>query len=137
MAKVLTLSILFAMGIFGMAFSQSNPAKNPSKFLFSIQKTPDGLILKGMEGCAWQNLSFSLAEGGSQVIDQYGMARLERGSVKQTGKLANFQIMIKKTKKEIELKGMEGTSFITLKYSGGPEDRVQLINNNGMVEPAK
>lgn len=135
--KGLTLSILFLMGISFMAFSQNNNVEKSSKFLFSIQKTQTGLTLKGIEGCAWKNLSFSIVEGGTQVIDQYGMASLKRGPVEETDKLSNFQIIIKKTKKGIELKGVEGTSFINLNYSGGNNDRVQLIDNNGMVEPAK
>lgn len=133
--KGITLSVLFSIGVSFFAFSQNKSSEKPTGFLFSVQKTPDGILLKGLEGCAWKELSFTLVSGGTQTIDQYGMVTSDSGQKNQNGSLANFKIIIKKTKKGIELEGKEGTSFLNLKYSGGPDDRVQLINNNGMVEP--
>lgn len=133
--KVITLSLIFSFGISFIAFSQNKILEKPTGFLFSVQKTTDGILLKGLEGCAWTELSFSLVSGGTQAINQYGMVALESGQAVENASLGNFKIIIKKTKKGIELEGKEGTSFLNLKYSGGPEDRVQLINNNGMVEP--
>ena len=133
--KGLTLSILFSLGISFLASAQNKVLEEPARFLFSVQKTPDGILLKGLEGCAWTELGFTLAFGGTQAIDQYGMISPDSGKKDQTGSLANFMIVIKKTKEGIELIGKEGTSFLNLSYSGGPDDRVQLINNNGMVEP--
>lgn len=42
-------------------------------FLFKINKTKQGLKLKGIEGTAWVELSFSLAENKYQKIDHLGM----------------------------------------------------------------
>jgi hypothetical protein len=44
--------------------------------LFTITKTNDGIVLKGIEGTAWTDLSFSLSENGRQAIDQFGMTKL-------------------------------------------------------------
>lgn len=137
LTKGITLFFLFSMGIFFVASAQNKASEEPAGFLFSVQKTPDGILLKGLEGCAWKELGFTLAFGGTQAIDQYGMIAAGSAQKNQSGPLANFKIIIKKTKKGIELVGKEGTSFLNLSYSGGPDDRVQLINNNGMVEPAK
>jgi len=42
-------------------------------YLFTITKTKDGIILTGIEGTAWKELSFPLTKNGKQVIDQFGM----------------------------------------------------------------
>ena len=47
---------------------------NLANFLFTITKTKDGIVLKGIEGTAWTELKFSLSENSSQIIDQFGMA---------------------------------------------------------------
>ncbi len=42
-------------------------------YLFTIIKTKDGIKLKGIEGTAWKELSFTLPKNGKQTIDQFGM----------------------------------------------------------------
>ena len=54
----------------------SKKDSNLANFLFTITKTKKGIILKGIEGTAWTDLSFSLTENGKQAIDQYGMTKL-------------------------------------------------------------
>ena len=49
---------------------------NFADFLFTITKTENGIELKGIEGTAWTELKFSLAENGKQAINQNGMTRL-------------------------------------------------------------
>jgi len=51
--------------------------KNPklADYLFTITKTEDAIVLKGMEGTAWTDLSFSLGKNEQQVIDQLGMVK--------------------------------------------------------------
>ena len=51
----------------------SKKDSNLADFLFTITRTEDGIVLKGIEGTAWSDLSFSLAENGKQTIDQLGM----------------------------------------------------------------
>ena len=41
-------------------------------FLFKVEKTKQGLKLKGIEGTAWIELSFSLRENRFQKIDNLG-----------------------------------------------------------------
>ena len=54
----------------------SDKDSNLADFLFTITKTENGIILKGIEGTAWTDLSFSLLEKGKQAIDQFGMTKL-------------------------------------------------------------
>ncbi len=46
---------------------------NLADCLITIAKAENGIILKGIEGTAWTELSFSLTENGKQTIDQFGM----------------------------------------------------------------
>jgi arginine repressor len=54
----------------------SEKDSNLADYLFTITKTENGIVLKGIEGTAWTDLSFSLLENGKQAIDQFGMTKL-------------------------------------------------------------
>ena len=54
----------------------SEKDSNLADFLFTITKTENGIVLKGIEGTAWTDLSFSIDENGKQAIDQFGMTKL-------------------------------------------------------------
>ncbi|WP_426430115.1 hypothetical protein ACPX19_11325 [Winogradskyella sp. HB-48] len=53
-----------------------NKDENLADFLFTITKTENGIELKGIEGTAWTELKFSLADNTQQAIDQFGMTSL-------------------------------------------------------------
>ncbi len=50
--------------------------ENLADFLFTITKSENGIELKGIEGTAWTELKFSLAENKKQAINQFGMTSL-------------------------------------------------------------
>jgi hypothetical protein len=52
-----------------------NKDKSLADFLFNVERTKQGLKLKGIEGTAWVELSFSLAEKKFQRIDNLGMVK--------------------------------------------------------------
>jgi hypothetical protein len=54
----------------------SEKDSNFADFLFTIIKTESGIVLKGIKGTAWTELSFSLPKNGKQAIDQFGMTKL-------------------------------------------------------------
>ena len=56
--------------------NSSDKDVNLADFLFTVTKTEDGIILKGIEGTAWTDLSFSLSKNQQQAIDQMGMTEL-------------------------------------------------------------
>lgn len=53
-----------------------NKDENLADFLFTINKTENGIELKGIEGTAWTELKFSLADNKKQAINQFGMTSL-------------------------------------------------------------
>jgi len=65
-----------AIDEYGMTeLNENSPDKdaNLADLLFTIIKTKEGIILKGIEGTAWTDLSFSLSKNKQQAIDQMGM----------------------------------------------------------------
>ena len=54
----------------------SDKDSNLADFLFTITKTENGIVLKGIKGTTWTDLSFSLLKNGKQAIDQFGMTKL-------------------------------------------------------------
>jgi len=55
----------------------SDKDSNLADFLFTVKITDNRIVLKGIEGTAWSDLSFSLPENGKQAFDQFGMTELE------------------------------------------------------------
>jgi hypothetical protein len=66
-----------AIDQFGMTELNSASSDTDSTltdFLFIITKSERGIVLKGIKGTAWADLSFTLDENEKQAIDQFGMA---------------------------------------------------------------
>ena len=59
-------------------FGMTNPSRTTEaaeSFLFTIQRTDDGVRLRGLEGTSWTELAFECAPGTCSVpIDRNGMA---------------------------------------------------------------
>ena len=49
---------------------------NLADYLFTLTKTKDGIILKGIEGTAWGELTLPLTENKKQEINQNGVKDL-------------------------------------------------------------
>jgi len=47
---------------------------NLTDYLFTITRTKDGIVLNGLEGTLWKELTLSLSKNESQAINQYGMS---------------------------------------------------------------
>lgn len=56
--------------------SSSDKEPKQAEFLFTLKKTKEGIILKGIEGTVWTDLSFSLLKYQRQAIDKLGMTEL-------------------------------------------------------------
>ena len=54
----------------------SNKDSNLADFLFTITKTENEIVLKGIEGTAWKDLKFTLLENKKQAINEFGMTIL-------------------------------------------------------------
>jgi len=114
-----------------------------SPFRFSIETTKNGIKLTNTKGCAFKELTFSLFEGDTQAIDQFGMRELnKKGKIIKTKKvkddnLASFVLTITKVKEgEFVLKGIEGTDWLRLGVSCR-DICYPIINQSGVrfIEP--
>ncbi|TCD28586.1 hypothetical protein EZ456_04135 [Pedobacter psychrodurus] len=68
---------LQAVDEYGMTEIDKSTGYDPklADFLFTIAKTEDGIILKGLKGTGWKELTFTLAKGELQQVDQMGMTK--------------------------------------------------------------
>jgi hypothetical protein len=65
-----------AINEFGMTqVNKISSIKDPNLagYLFTITKTKNEIILNGIEGTAWQELSITLPKNGKLTIDQFGI----------------------------------------------------------------
>ncbi len=125
----LLISLLFATSSKVIAQNQSVALKD---FKIIIEKTKTGIKMKGIEGSAWQELSFSLNNDQSQTITPYGMVDTHKIPVNNSTKFPDYIFTITKTDKGIELKGIKGTAWTNLSFS---LTQKQAFNQYGMVEP--
>ncbi|WP_196889464.1 hypothetical protein [Aureivirga sp. CE67] len=68
-----------AIDEFGMTSLKDTKPKESqdlANFKFTISKTDEGVTLKGLEGTAWKELSFSILDNEKKIIDQNGMTKL-------------------------------------------------------------
>lgn len=66
-----------ARGMTGPSEENDNSATELADFLFTIERTEEGVRLEGKRGTAWKVLTFSCASGEcSQAVDQNGMVSL-------------------------------------------------------------
>jgi hypothetical protein len=79
-------------------------------FKILIEKTENVIKMKSTEGSAWIDLSFSLNNYQTQMVDEYGMTELENLSENKDNNLVDFLFTIANTENGVELKGIEGTA---------------------------
>lgn len=129
------MKLLFAL-IFLIISAKSNAQEKKNsdqkKFKVIVEKTSEGITMKCIEGSAWTDLSFSLNNGRPQAIDEYGMADLNNSNTTKDANLADFLFTVVKTRKGIELRGINGTSWKTLSFSLA-KNVPQAIDQDGMT----
>lgn len=67
-----------AIDEYGMTkLDKKSSVNDPSltDLLFTITKTEGGIVLKGIKGTAWTDLSFALRKNEKQTINQFGMSK--------------------------------------------------------------
>jgi len=123
----LILAVVICLG--SSVNAQTEHDLKTSDFLLLIENTEMGIKLTGVNGCAFKELAFSLEEGQTQEIDQYGMKNANEEAVKDDN-LASFRFTIRKTGNGLALEGIEGTAWTELSFS--MTENGQLIDQNGM-----
>jgi len=102
-------------------------------FKIVIEITDTGLKMQSLKGCAWIDLSFNLKNYIPQYIDEYGMTEKDNVSTVKEANLADFLIIIIKTKDGITLQGLDGTAWKELSFSIAKHGK-QMIDQFGMSE---
>ena len=64
----------YGMTRVGRVYNKKNPEL--ADFLFTLTKTEEGILLKGITGTAWTELRFPLQGGQKQRFNAYGMTKL-------------------------------------------------------------
>lgn len=67
------MQVIDEHGVGSLNNVSTNKKDSLAHFLFKIEKTKQGLKLKGIEGTAWKELSFTLRKNRFQKIDNLGM----------------------------------------------------------------
>lgn len=113
--------------------AQNEDQANLRDFKIVIENMENGLKIQSLKGCAWVDLSFSLNNYRPQYIDEYGMTEKDNVSTIKDATIADFLIIIIKTKDGINLKGIEGTAWTELNFSIANNGK-QTIDQFGMSE---
>jgi len=112
-----------------MSFNMVSAQEDMKSFHIEMQKTEKGVKLKCTEGCAWTDLSFSLRDGATQMVSEYGMSHSDAGKGGNES-LANFQFSIVKTAMHVELVSLSGSAWKKLSFTLDDLDK-QVITQMG------
>jgi hypothetical protein len=130
---IIALINLCLMTVSIASIAQKKISAKLKEFKIKIEKTDNGLKMHSDKGCAWTDLSFSLSNNQSQVIDEYGMTQLGKVATNKDPKLADFLFTITKTKEGITLTSIEGTAWKELSFTL-KKNSSQTIDQLGMTK---
>ncbi|MBT3382729.1 MAG: TonB family protein [Prolixibacteraceae bacterium] len=94
-------------------------------FLISIEVHQNKIKLRGLSGCAFKELTFSIKNNNPVVIDKKGISSSE---IDQT--LSGFLFEIEKVNDQIKLNGKSGTAWKNLSFK--PADKRHIISEKGV-----
>jgi len=130
-AMLLVVLLLLTSG--SKLIAQNKSSSDLKDFKISIEKTDNGIKMYSLQGSAWINLNFRLADNKTQVIDEYGMTETGKPDSDKSPNLADYLFCITKTKDRIILTGIEGTAWRELSFIL-PKNGKQTINQYGMTD---
>jgi TonB-dependent SusC/RagA subfamily outer membrane receptor len=92
----------------------SDAETEPNKFLISIELRDNQFILRGLEGCAFTELTFSVNDHKPVAVNKFGMTSV---GTDNANKGLTFLFLIEKTNDLIRLTGKAGTVWKELTFS--------------------
>ena len=133
--RLLTKSLLafFFLTVISEVIAQAQQSTDLKNFKIIIERDENGINIKSLEGSAWIDLSFSIANNKPQAIDEYGMTKIDKVSSAKDSNLADYLFTITKTKSGITLAGIEGTAWKELNFTLSKNGK-QMIDRFGMTE---
>jgi hypothetical protein len=115
-----------------VATAQDKAGLPVAGFSISIETTLDGLRLDCITGCAFTELTFTLKEGSSQMVDQYGMHVKDRERPVDSS-VADFLFNITHEEEGLHFEGLKGTAWTYLTGHCGPDEKCQMrIDEHGI-----
>jgi hypothetical protein len=116
-----------------MAAAAQDEADLPGAgFSINIENTLDGLRLTCATGCAFTELTFTLKEGSSQMVDQYGIHVKDRERPAD-GSVADFLFNVTQTAEGLHFEGLKGTAWTNLTGHCGSNEKCQMrIDEQGI-----
>lgn len=127
----LIISIFLVLWASNCTLAQNDNTINVTPFEISITIADGEILLQGIEGTVWTDLTFKLEQGDVQVINETGMP--PTGTCNQLNILeGTFCFTIKRNLNGIELISNHGTSWRKLSFSLGNYS-TQKIDHHGMI----
>ncbi len=127
-------SSLFIL-LFSLTFncSTNTNQEDLEAFKFSIQNTEDGVVLKGINGTGWKNLSFTLKNNQTQAVDEYGMTEVVNQNHEKLEELSDFLFTVTKKENALLLKGIKGSDWTELSFTTNG-NQAQMVDESGMTQ---
>lgn len=129
MKIILAITILIASHFYMNAQVTENVTVTP--FEISITIADDEVLLQGIEGTAWTDLSFLLKQGSDQVINNTGISTIAASDQLQEDE-NSFCFTIKRTENGMALTSNYGTAWQELRFSL-KNYSTQRIDHHGMI----
>ena len=92
-------------------------------FTVVIHKTDQDFKLICTQGCAWKELTFTIPEGKTQAIDEFGLRTLTKNLTIEESNPSKFLFTLAVVEGGLKLKGMKGTSWQELGFYCPPNCR--------------
>jgi plasmid maintenance system killer protein len=100
--------------------------KEKNKFEIIVSKTKNGYAMKCNQGCAWKELTFSLAKDEVRYVDASGVSSTEFTT--QLDDLPEFQFKVEEENNLIKLTKLSGSIWEDLGFSIQVNETYKLTN---------
>ncbi len=111
---------------------ESITSKKDNDFLLSIHFQDNNMIIKGLKGCVFKELTFSIIENTSVAINQFGIYSSQNSKQHaEDSSLSDFLLVLSMVRESIILTGSKGTNWTQQKLS---YKREAFVNKFGVRE---
>jgi len=110
----------------GLILIELKDEKEKNKFEIIVSKTKNGYAMKCNQGCAWKELTFSLAKDEVRYVDASGVSSTEFTT--QLDDLPEFQFKVEEENNLIKLTKLSGSIWEDLGFSIQVNETYKLTN---------
>jgi len=124
----LAIALLFSIN----TTAQHDHKSTKKDFTILVETTDNGIKMKCIRGCAWENLSFSINGRNAQSVDQFGTFNAESKRQIADPKHLDFEFSIARKNNAFVLHGLKGTNWQTLNIINSKNG--QFFNKDGLLQ---